>query len=442
MALTKVKLIADGVIVQSNLDASHGITTADIGENASYLYYTDGRVSSYLSSNGYATQTDIVAAITDSAPATLDTLNELAAALGDDANFSTTVTNSIATKMPLAGGTFTGAVVGTSFSAPSGFINGSNGGIRIHSSGTKFFNITAANAARDNIMDIGASDARFKDLYLGGNIQTAGNVTFGDSHFIGDDADDNLLIQSSANENIIINSVDDLLLRTGGTTKLIVKNGGNVGIGTTSPGYTIHVGKSITNDWIAIINNTYDGAGNGLLIDAGNGTSGEILRLRDRNGNSKVSFLSNGNVGIGTTSPQRKLDVSGTALIASNGNVNKGTLALGVQDSGSTKWSVITGAHYNAASGSGNGSGSAGIMMIGTLAQNGENDVVIGGNVYETNAATSIQFWTHTTDTSTAGGTRRMIITSNGNVGMGSTSFSPAISPINATSYCGEHTLL
>jgi len=49
-----------------------------------------------------------VANIVDSAPATLDTLNELAAALGDDANFSTTVTNSIATKLPLAGGTMTG----------------------------------------------------------------------------------------------------------------------------------------------------------------------------------------------------------------------------------------------------------------------------------------------------------------------------------------------
>ena len=49
-----------------------------------------------------------VAGIVDSAPGTLDTLNELAAALGDDANFSTTVTNSIATKLPLAGGTLTG----------------------------------------------------------------------------------------------------------------------------------------------------------------------------------------------------------------------------------------------------------------------------------------------------------------------------------------------
>jgi len=45
-----------------------------------------------------------------SAPAALDTLNELATALGNDAAFSTTVTNSIATKLPLAGGTMTGNI--------------------------------------------------------------------------------------------------------------------------------------------------------------------------------------------------------------------------------------------------------------------------------------------------------------------------------------------
>jgi hypothetical protein len=52
-----------------------------------------------------------VAGIVDSAPTALNTLNELAAALGDDANFSTTVTNSIGTKLPLAGGTMTGNIV-------------------------------------------------------------------------------------------------------------------------------------------------------------------------------------------------------------------------------------------------------------------------------------------------------------------------------------------
>lgn len=38
------------------------------------------------------------AALVDSAPGTLDTLNELAAALGDDANFATTVTSGLAAK--------------------------------------------------------------------------------------------------------------------------------------------------------------------------------------------------------------------------------------------------------------------------------------------------------------------------------------------------------
>lgn len=76
---------------------------------------------------GYVTQADIdasVSALVDSSPATLDTLNELAAALGDDANFSTTVTNSIATKLPLAGGTLTGALAATDITL-SGTIGGS-----------------------------------------------------------------------------------------------------------------------------------------------------------------------------------------------------------------------------------------------------------------------------------------------------------------------------
>ena len=53
---------------------------------------------------------DQVSGLVDSAPNALNTLNELAAAIGDDANFSTTITNSIAAKLPLAGGTMTGAL--------------------------------------------------------------------------------------------------------------------------------------------------------------------------------------------------------------------------------------------------------------------------------------------------------------------------------------------
>ena len=54
-------------------------------------------------------QTEIADLIA-SAPGALDTLDELAAALGDDANFATTVTNSLAGKLSTTGGTMSGAI--------------------------------------------------------------------------------------------------------------------------------------------------------------------------------------------------------------------------------------------------------------------------------------------------------------------------------------------
>ena len=73
-------------------------------------------------------------------------------------------------------------------------------------------------------------------------VTVAGNISFGDSHFIGDDADDNLLIQGSASENVIIRSEDGLYFRTGGNnTRLSINSSGNVGIGTTSPSKKLDV---------------------------------------------------------------------------------------------------------------------------------------------------------------------------------------------------------
>ena len=51
---------------------------------------------------------NLITNLIDGAPAALDTLNELASALNDDSAFHTTVTNSIATKLPLAGGVLSG----------------------------------------------------------------------------------------------------------------------------------------------------------------------------------------------------------------------------------------------------------------------------------------------------------------------------------------------
>ena len=61
--------------------AGYGITDA----------YTKSQTNSQIDSK--------IATLVNSAPAALDTLDELAAALGDDANFATTVTNQLANKL-------------------------------------------------------------------------------------------------------------------------------------------------------------------------------------------------------------------------------------------------------------------------------------------------------------------------------------------------------
>jgi hypothetical protein len=80
---------------------------------------TQGRLDSYLGDNtidgtGGNTVTDRIATavsdLVDSAPELLDTLNELAAALGDDASFATTIGTEIGTKVSKAGDTMTGAL--------------------------------------------------------------------------------------------------------------------------------------------------------------------------------------------------------------------------------------------------------------------------------------------------------------------------------------------
>lgn len=62
------------------------------------------QVSKFTNDSGYQTAAQVsamVSALVDAAPETLNTLNELAAALGDDPNFATTMTNQLAGKEAL-----------------------------------------------------------------------------------------------------------------------------------------------------------------------------------------------------------------------------------------------------------------------------------------------------------------------------------------------------
>jgi hypothetical protein len=83
-------------------------------------------------------RTALKAEILDSAPGALDTLNELAAALGDDASFATTVTNSLATKQPLD----------TDLTAIAALTSAANKGLQSTGAGTwALYDLTAAGKA-------------------------------------------------------------------------------------------------------------------------------------------------------------------------------------------------------------------------------------------------------------------------------------------------------
>jgi hypothetical protein len=113
----------------TNTSASLTYATKEELENIDALPLQTGNNGKYLSTNGAsaswstidltsAINTASAAAVTylvDSAPGTLDTLNELAAALGDDASFASTVASSLGNKLDISSASTTYA---TSVSIP------------------------------------------------------------------------------------------------------------------------------------------------------------------------------------------------------------------------------------------------------------------------------------------------------------------------------------
>jgi hypothetical protein len=131
-------------------------------------------------------QSDIdtsIANLVDSAPTTLDTLNELAAALGDDPNFATTVTNSIATKLPLAGGTMTGDITfntgqlfdGRDVSADGSKLDGIEAGATADQTAGEIKTAYESNANTNAFTD--AEQSKLSGIEAGADVTDTTNVT-------------------------------------------------------------------------------------------------------------------------------------------------------------------------------------------------------------------------------------------------------------------------
>jgi len=118
--------------------------------------------STKVATTAYADRaaSNAASALVASAPGALDTLNELATALGNDASFSTTITNSIATKSPIASPTFTGTVTAPAITA-TGLITSS-------ASGVAFTDGTQTKVGVPSLTTIGTAISAAYNLSTGG----------------------------------------------------------------------------------------------------------------------------------------------------------------------------------------------------------------------------------------------------------------------------------
>ena len=103
--ITTAQIVDFGNVVFGIGSSTNVNTTGTITAGA---FYGNGANLAGIATPAYVDAA--IAGIVSSAPSTLDTLNELAQALGDDPNFATTTTNLIGTKASLAGAAFTGSV--------------------------------------------------------------------------------------------------------------------------------------------------------------------------------------------------------------------------------------------------------------------------------------------------------------------------------------------
>ena len=224
--------------------------------------------------------TTALANMVDSAPSTLNTLNELAAALGDDANFSTTVTNNIATKLPLAGGTLTGdLLVSVAAGNPSLTLKTAGAGNNPH------INYRAGNSIVFDTMLVASAATDYWRVGYG----ASGSVT---SEF------------------------------------LAVTSAGDVGIGTNSPttfsGFlTVHQ-KNASGNAIHLVETaggvisqtiSTDGAGGRVLI----GARSNHPTIFTQNDTERMRIDSSGRVGIGVSDPSTALDVNGVINVRTSG---------------------------------------------------------------------------------------------------------------------------
>ena len=151
-------------------------------------------------------------------------------------------------------------------------------------------------------------------------IDTSGHATFG-GNIIGED------IKASGSGGLTLQTDE-------GTKRLVITDAGNVGIGTTSPSEMLHVTGDIRVDTDLILQPTKI-----LYLDGGNDTyinevAANTIGINTA-GAERMRIESDGKVGIGTTSPSKKLEVDGNVKFGNVGKIETGTNTFKASDTGS-----------------------------------------------------------------------------------------------------------
>ena len=198
--------------------------------------------------------------------------------------------------------------------------------------------VSGRSAGRSAIMQLAHFDG---NNFFGANTDSTANYTLGQIQFAMNEDSNTVTsvaeIRSTSRQVDVSNSGDgkfkgDLQFLTSDgstsaaslTTKMTITEGGDVGIGITSPQGNLHV-VGDTGDAGRIYLSDADngtGAGDALLITKSgtnafvyNRDSGD-LRLGSNDNSNYVTIDSSGKVGIANTSPATKLDVDGSITVA------------------------------------------------------------------------------------------------------------------------------
>ena len=273
MAITKIG---------TDIIANDAITADKIAAGA-----LDTQLAGYLSTNSFATESYVGTAISnlvDSSPATLDTLNELAAALGDDPNFATTTATAIGLKAPIASPSFTGAATFSGLVAVSPASGTAAITFTSTGAGSEVFSI---NGQIPGVSNTGFAIRNVTDSRNDLTIDGTGAATFSGTV-------NGLTLAPSASGN------------RWGVTAEVASNG----VMEVGRYIDFHSTDGDTSDYGARL----DFDGTNLIIAANTVTTGA------------ATF--SGNVGIGTNAPDTLLHVNGQAKFENNITLNENTPAL------------------------------------------------------------------------------------------------------------------